>query len=72
MSRKKNPRRAAHPGAAYWSATISTAAFFTNNPAAWSIDFRFGNVSPLALATGLNNGPQKVWCVRGGQGVDSQ
>jgi len=59
-------------GAGYWSTTISTSAFFNNSPAAWNIDFRFGNLFPLALGSFLNNSPQKVWCVRGGQGVDSQ
>ncbi len=60
-------------GSSYWSATTSAVFFFTGSPAAWAMDFRFG--APLqnfALGSGFNGTKNNVWCVRGGQGVDSQ
>ena len=59
-------------GSSYWSATTSAVGFAIGSPAAWVMDFRFGVPTPEALGTGLNGGPNQVWCVRGGQGVDSQ
>jgi len=60
-------------GSSYWSATTSAVFFFTGSPAAWAMDFRFGApVQNFALGSGFNGTKNNVWCVRGGQGVDSQ
>ncbi len=48
----------------YWSATTNVE----NALLAWVVFFGIGNVSDVVFT--VNDG--KIWCVRGGQGVDPQ